>query len=39
MRVELAPGQVEVCQLYELEHVLSVTAERVTMMHHNNPVS
>ena len=39
IRVELAPGQVEVCQMYELEALPSIAAQRVTMMYHNNPVS
>ena len=37
--MELAPGQVEVCQMYELEAFPSIAAQRVTMMYHNNPVS
>lgn len=39
IRVEIAPGQVKVCQMYEMEDLLSIAAERVTMMYHNNPVS
>ena len=39
MRVEVQPGQVEVCWLYEMEELLSVTSTRIATMYHNNPVS
>lgn len=38
MRVEVQPGQVEVCWLYEMEELLSVTSTRIATMYHNNPV-
>ena len=39
IRVEVAPGQVETCQVYEMEELLSVASTRIATMYHNNPVS
>ncbi len=39
IRVEVAPGQVEICQVYEMEELLSVASTRIATMYHNNPVS
>ncbi len=38
IRVEVAPGQVEICQVYEMEDLLSVASTRIATMYHNNPV-
>lgn len=35
----MAPGQVEICQVYEMEQLLSVASTRIATMYHNNPVS
>ena len=39
IRVEVAPGQVEICQVYEMEQLLTVASMRIATMYHNNPVS
>ena len=36
--VELAPGQVQKCLLYELENLLSTANARITTMYEHNPV-
>ncbi len=39
IRVEVTPGQIEICQVYEMEELLSVASTRIATMYHNNPVS
>jgi len=36
--VELAPGQVQKCLLYELENLLSTANARITTMYEHNQV-